>query len=184
VNYRSQIRLIEREIALYRVGMSVPLIPILSSSAVASIMVFDEQAQCSDSLTSLSRGTQSLLSADFVPMASRKSASAFQLNYKTQLCLNWEMGYCEFGEKCAFAHGKVELKQTVQKSNKYKTKRCKQFYAQGFCVYGPRCQFIHEKLPSLKDLPTAANSRRNSVEEQVTRRLPVFLRLAEGEACA
>ena len=147
-------------------------------------MVFDEQTPYSDSLTSLSKGTQSLLSADFVPMASRKGASAFQLNYKTQLCLNWEMGHCEFGEKCTFAHGNEELKQTVQKSKKYKTKKCKQFYAEGYCVYGPRCQFIHEKQPSLKDLPTAANSRRNSVEEQVVRRLPVFLRLAEGEACA
>lgn len=145
-------------------------------------MVIDSQASYTQSLPVPSKGANLLLSTEFVPMASRKGASSFSLNYKTRLCLNWEIGFCEFGEKCAFAHGAEELRETVQKSIKYKTKRCKQYFDLGYCVYGSRCQFIHEGTRTLKDLPTAANSRRNSVEDSSFGRLPVFMRLAEGES--
>ncbi len=120
-----------------------------------------------------------LISADFVP-SEHKSFTAFQQNYKTELCRNWESGYCEFGEKCTFAHGKEELRKPAQKSMKYKTKKCKQFHTLGYCMYGPRCQFIHTEQVT-KEPPTAASSRKNSFDEQSEpRRLPIFLRLADS----
>lgn len=143
-------------------------------------MVIQDTMAYTETLTTLSGGVQTLLSADFIPTESRKSA--FVLNYKTELCHNWEMGSCEFGDKCAFAHGAAELRKPQQKSMKYKTKRCKQFHSLGYCAYGPRCQFIHEEPQSLKDLPTAANSRRNSIDDPDSHRLPIFRRLAEGES--
>jgi hypothetical protein len=30
--------------------------------------------------------------------------------YKTELCRNWMSGFCPFDSKCAFAHGKEELR--------------------------------------------------------------------------
>ncbi len=143
-------------------------------------MVISDTLQYTETLTSLSGGVETLLSADFTPSESRKTA--FVLNYKTELCHNWEIGFCEFGDKCAFAHGKAELRKPQQKSNKYKTKRCKQFHSLGYCVYGPRCQFIHEEQNSLREIPTAANSRRNSIDDSDSHRLPIFRRLAEGES--
>ena len=146
------------------------------------IMVIREGVSYPETLTTLSGGVEPLLAADFVPTDSCKGLSAFVLNYKTELCHNWEIGFCEFGPKCAFAHGKAELRKPMQKSAKYKTKLCKQFHTTGYCAYGPRCQFIHEETHSLRDLPTAPSSRRNSIDAQETRRLPVFIRLAEGES--
>ena len=31
--------------------------------------------------------------------------------YKTEMCRNWQRGNCEFGERCTFAHGAIELRQ-------------------------------------------------------------------------
>lgn len=35
-------------------------------------------------------------------------------------------------------------------SEKYKTKRCRQFYSKGWCPYGQRCQFLHDEAKDLK----------------------------------
>lgn len=32
-----------------------------------------------------------------------------QTKRKTKMCMNWESGSCSWGERCAFAHGAVEL---------------------------------------------------------------------------
>jgi hypothetical protein len=64
--------------------------------------------------------------------------------YKTELCRNWEIGHCEFGDKCVFAHGQEELRSKNYASN-YRTKPCKQFYSLGYCLYGARCLFSHHK---------------------------------------
>ncbi|CAG9311094.1 unnamed protein product [Blepharisma stoltei] len=61
--------------------------------------------------------------------------------YKTEICKNWPLNKCTFGENCAFAHGKTELKA---KGPNYKKEECKNF-AYGFCKYGERCTFIHQK---------------------------------------
>lgn len=52
------------------------------------------------------------------------------------------MGFCNYGDKCQFAHGAYELNPLFN-SNLYKTKKCKNFWKKGFCLYGIRCQFIH-----------------------------------------
>ena len=33
--------------------------------------------------------------------------------YKTELCRNWANGFCPFDDKCAFAHGRQELREKV-----------------------------------------------------------------------
>ena len=144
------------------------------------IMVFESDQHTSATLTDLLAAQQLLSSCDFTP-SEAKPSSAFQANYKTELCRNWESGSCEFGDKCTFAHGREELRRPAQKSLKYKTKKCKQFHSLGYCLYGLRCQFIHTQEPCGKEPPTAASSRKNSIDEQSEpRRLPIFLRLAEG----
>lgn len=68
----------------------------------------------------------------------------FRVKYKTEVCKYWaEYGVCEFGDQCAFAHGKEEIRQKHHISTNYKTKKCLQFHEQGYCPYGVRCQFIH-----------------------------------------
>ena len=90
------------------------------------------------------------------------------MKYKTELCRNFQSGFCEFQEKCSFAHGPEELRMLIPRAAKYKTKYCKQFFEQGFCWYGARCQFKHSDLQ-----PTAPSSRKNSDGG----RLPVFIEL-------
>lgn len=55
-----------------------------------------------------------------------------------------EFGYCKYGDKCQFAHGKEQLRYT-QKHPKYKTEKCKSFWTTGTCRYGTRCKFLHDE---------------------------------------
>ena len=65
--------------------------------------------------------------------------------YKTELCKTFlARGYCPYGKKCRFAHGKEELICKIQGVN-YKKEKCKSFYGKGFCQYGYRCQFQHDE---------------------------------------
>ena len=66
-------------------------------------------------------------------------------NLKTELCKKWiqNNGFCPYGIKCKFAHGKIEL---VEKNSKnYKKKECHSFYSKGYCNYGTRCLFKHDE---------------------------------------
>ena len=66
-------------------------------------------------------------------------------NYKTELCKKFQSkGYCPYGSKCRFAHGKEELVSKFQGSN-YKKEKCKTFFEKGYCPYGSRCQFQHDE---------------------------------------
>ena len=66
-------------------------------------------------------------------------------SYKTELCKKFQTkGYCPYGSKCRFAHGKEELVSKVQGSN-YKKEKCKSFFEKGYCPYGSRCQFQHDE---------------------------------------
>ena len=103
----------------------------------------------------------------------------FRLKYKTEICRNWESGLCEFGDKCAFAHGAEELRQKTHLSSNYKTKKCKQFYELGYCMYGNRCQFRHKEethssKASINPSTSLASSRKSSEEILAKRRLPIF----------
>ena len=78
----------------------------------------------------------------------------FQQKYKTEMCKNWEAGHCEYGDKCAFAHGNRELRSKVQVAT---NKKCKQFAESGYCLLGSRCQFDH-----CKESDTACSSPANT----------------------
>lgn len=100
-----------------------------------------------------------------------KQTTEFQDKYKTEMCRGWGQGFCEFGEKCIFAHGYKELRNAHSLTN-YKTKKCKQFHEKGYCQYGNRCQFLHK----------SANEKKSTPEKQEKKRLPVFSSLAPQES--
>jgi butyrate response factor 1 len=63
--------------------------------------------------------------------------------YKTELCRSFgDTGFCNYGQKCQFAHGEHELRP-ILRHPKYKTEVCKTFTTTGQCPYGNRCRFIH-----------------------------------------
>lgn len=72
--------------------------------------------------------------------------------YKTELCKTFmENNFCQYGNKCRFAHGEDELVIKAKITN-YKRKLCKSFFNEGFCSYGIRCNFQHDqrKLSDIK----------------------------------
>jgi hypothetical protein len=72
--------------------------------------------------------------------------------YKTELCKGFsDNGFCPYGNKCRFAHGKQELSVKPINATRYKQKECKSFKEQGFCMYGSRCNFKHDER-KLKDI--------------------------------
>lgn len=107
----------------------------------------------------------------------------FKLKYKTEMCKGWVKGLCEFGDKCAFAHGHEELREKTANVCNYKTKRCKQFFELGVCMYGTRCQFLHTDSNTATSTPeSSARPSRKSSGDEGTNRLPVFLAIsARGE---
>ena len=65
--------------------------------------------------------------------------------YKTELCKKFQnIGFCPYGNKCQFAHGKEELISKFHGVN-YKKEKCKSFYQKGYCPYGNRCNFQHDE---------------------------------------
>ena len=72
--------------------------------------------------------------------------------YKTEMCKSWsETGFCAYGNKCRFAHGKDELFGKIILCKKYKQKDCMSFFNNNYCCYGSRCHFRHQEK-KLKDL--------------------------------
>ena len=68
--------------------------------------------------------------------------------YKTELCdTNEELGKCNYGYNCQFAHGKHELrdKPEIVQPSAFKTVLCENFWGEGFCPYGIKCRFVHEE---------------------------------------
>ncbi|CAG9312049.1 unnamed protein product [Blepharisma stoltei] len=82
-------------------------------------------------------------------LAKTNGQSDFQVKYKTEICKNWVNGHCQFGDGCAFAHGKDELRG----KDAQKIKECKHFTESGFCAYGERCQFKHVVASAKPRLP-------------------------------
>ena len=72
--------------------------------------------------------------------------------YKREMCKNWtEVGFCRYGHKCQYAHGREELEEIdriteaqARLNEKYKSQNCRQFYREKLCPYGKRCHFRHE----------------------------------------
>lgn len=64
--------------------------------------------------------------------------------YKTEMCKSFsENGFCPYGNKCRFAHGRHELFDKLISCKKYKQKECLSFFKNKFCNYGSRCHFKH-----------------------------------------
>jgi len=68
--------------------------------------------------------------------------------YKTTLCKNYQdSGRCEFGARCQFAHGQLELRTLAQNylqlNPQYKTTLCSHYTEHGTCPQGHNCQFSH-----------------------------------------
>ena len=68
--------------------------------------------------------------------------------YKTTLCKNYQdSGLCDFGARCQFAHGQLELRTLgqnyLQLNPQYKTTMCSHFTEHGNCPQGHNCQFSH-----------------------------------------
>ena len=81
-------------------------------------------------------------------------AKDFKIKYKTELCKYFEIdGKCKYGDKCAYAHGKENLRSKVTNTTAYRTKKCTQFFENGYCPYGNRCQFAHELKSNIVNNP-------------------------------
>jgi hypothetical protein len=77
--------------------------------------------------------------------------------YKTELCKTFtQNGFCPYGNKCRFAHGKQDLFDKVISCKKYKQKECISFFKNLHCCYGTRCHFKHDER-RLKDIPKESN---------------------------
>ena len=88
----------------------------------------------------------------------KSNANDFKIKYKTELCKYFEInGYCKFGDNCAYAHGKENLRSKVTNSTAYRSKKCVQFYTYGFCPYGNRCQFAHALKTNIINNPYDKN---------------------------
>ena len=67
--------------------------------------------------------------------------------FKTELCKTFsDTGFCAYGNKCRFAHGREELFDRMAGHPKYRQSDCLTFHSEGFCNYGARCHFRHYKL--------------------------------------
>lgn len=80
---------------------------------------------------------------EYVDMLTEKKLDP---KYKTEMCKSWsDTGFCVYGNKCRFAHGKNELFNKPVGCCKYKQQKCKSFKELGFCMYGTRCNFKHDE---------------------------------------
>ena len=88
------------------------------------------------------------------PSNFKGKASDFKIKYKTELCKFYELtGKCKYGDNCAYAHGKENLRAKVTNTTAYRTKKCIQFFENGYCPYGNRCQFQHQLKNNIVNNP-------------------------------
>jgi len=118
---------------------AVPARPMSRSSSITSLG--------SHSTMGRARAQQSAMSMMATIGANQLQRNgAFQESrYKTELCRAFdEIGTCEYGDRCLYAHGLDELKHLPNRHPKFKTERCSAFNDLGYCVFGQRCAFVHE----------------------------------------
>ena len=123
-------------------------------------------------------------------------AKDFKTKYKTELCKYYECyGFCQYGDKCAYAHGVENLRSKVTNTIAYRTKKCTQFFEQGYCPYGSRCQFAHQLKSNIINNPYDKNMSYSKILETIKKlenvgnikklvekpRLPVFEEICKSD---
>jgi hypothetical protein len=123
-------------------------------------------------------------------------AKDFKIKYKTELCKYYEInGYCKYGDKCAYAHGKENLRSKVTNTTAYRTKKCAQFFEQGYCPYGNRCQFAHQLKSNIINNPYDRGMTYGKILETISKlenvenikkliekpRLPIFKEICDNK---
>lgn len=94
------------------------------------------------------------------------SASKTKGLYKTELCRQWEeTRSCKYGSKCQFAHGLMELRESL-KHPKYKTMECRSFHTTGSCSYGRRCRFLHVRPNEIENLTKVMSVNISTLAEE------------------
>jgi hypothetical protein len=84
--------------------------------------------------------------------------------FKTELCKTFsDTGFCCYGNKCRFAHGKEELFGRTVEHPKYRKSDCITFHTNGFCNYGQRCHFRHNDTRKLQEIPRSYYSLLNLI---------------------
>ena len=97
--------------------------------------------------------------------------------FKTELCKTFtDTGFCAYGNKCRFAHGKDDLFNRHVSHPKYRKSDCMTFHTNGFCNYGARCHFRHNETLRLHSLPLSFYYLQLTIypEKAKIRRLPIF----------
>ena len=125
----------------------------------------------------------------------KSNASDFKIKYKTELCKYFEInGYCKYGDNCAYAHGKENLRSKVTNTTAYRTRKCVQFFENGYCPYGSRCQFAHHLESNILNNPYDRKMTYSKILETISKmenvenikkliekpRLPVFQQICEN----
>ena len=67
----------------------------------------------------------------------------FKVKFKTEICRNYQNGHCEYGSKCAFAHGEKELREAPTDFEAAKKQPCERLMKYGYCLYGEECPYDH-----------------------------------------
>ena len=119
----------------------------------------------------------------------KSTAADFKIKYKTELCKYYEInGYCKYGESCAYAHDKENLRSKITNTTAYRTRNCAQFFQNGYCPYGNRCQFAHQITSNIINNPYDRKMSYTKILEMISKqenienikslilknRLPVF----------
>lgn len=100
----------------------------------------------------------------------KSTAADFKIKYKTELCKYYEInGTCKYGDKCAYAHGKENLRSKVTNSSAYRTRKCVQFFENGYCPYGSRCQFAHQLSTNIINNPYNRKMSYKSIIETISK---------------
>lgn len=130
---------------LNKVQKQEPIMPIMYVPPPSESLSRSGRSSSSSSICSTGSGSQGIRDRRTLPAPPKHNVMYHESRYKTEICRQFdEIGECEYGDRCLFAHGLFELKNVPHKHPKFKTERCSAFHDLGFCAFGPRCSFVHE----------------------------------------
>ena len=99
--------------------------------------------------------------------------------FKTELCKTFsDTGFCAYGNKCRFAHGREDMFIRSVNHPKYRKSDCLTFHSNGFCNYGARCHFRHHETRILESISRSYFEWGLEIyPETKIKRLPIFERI-------